>query len=132
MTPRTLSQAWKYVHPPSRFGRYPLLVPEWAMTAYPDPRPVPDNIARPPYVPGNFFTDGWGDHLPGSDRKFEEKLGREGEEGVRRAGKVVSDLLKEVKRIIKVGLCQTYRRRAFRANHTVARDDYERHRCSCS
>lgn len=69
-----------------------------AMTTYPDPRPVPpvEQIARPPYVPSNFFTDGWGDHLPGSEHKFDERLGAEGEGGVRRAGKVVAELLREV------------------------------------
>lgn len=74
------------------------------MRRYPDPRPVPTCIPRPPYVPSNFFTEGWGDHLPGSEDKFEETLGKEGEAGVRRAGKVVGELLKEVKRMIKVSL----------------------------
>jgi methionyl aminopeptidase len=73
-----------------------------SMTRYPDIRPVPETIPRPPYVPTNFFLDGWGDHLPGSDLKFDGKLGEEGEEGVRRAGKVVAELLKEVGRIIRV------------------------------
>lgn len=73
-----------------------------SMTRYPDIRPVPETIARPPYVPDNFFTEGWGDHCPGSELKFEEKLGRDGEEGVRTAGKVVAELLKEVGKIIRV------------------------------
>lgn len=93
---------WKYVHSPVQFGRYPVLEPWMSMTQYPDIRPVPESIPRPPYVPTNFFTDDWGDHLPGSDFKFEEKLGKDGENGVRKAGKVVAELLKEVGRIIKV------------------------------
>lgn len=101
---RILRQAsrWKYVPSPTRFGRYPVLEPRMAMTTYPDPRQVPDGIKRPPYVPSNFFTDGWGDHEPGSEVKLEERLGMEGREGVRRAGKVVAKLLREVGRMIRV------------------------------
>ena len=73
-----------------------------AMTTYPDIRGVPDSIPRPPYVPSNFFTEGWGDHLPGSDLKFPEELGNDGVEGVRKAGKVVAEILKKVGKMIKV------------------------------
>jgi methionyl aminopeptidase len=79
-----------------------MMVPSMAMTSYPDIRHVPDEIPRPPYVPSNFFTDGWGDHYPGSDAKFSNELGPEGIAGVRKAGKVVSEILKEVERMIKV------------------------------
>lgn len=72
------------------------------MTTYPDIRAVPDTIPRPPYVPSNFFSDGWGDHLPGSDDKSPLELSNEGMEGVKKAGKVVAELLKEVKKMIKV------------------------------
>lgn len=98
-----LLQKWPYVSSPTRFGRYPTLMPSMAMTIYPDIRPVPDTIQRPPYVPLNFFTDGWGDHLPGSQLNFPEELGVEGKEGVRRAGKVVAEILKEVGRLVKAG-----------------------------
>lgn len=96
------SNRWRYVPSPTRFGRFPVLEPWMSMTEYPDIRPVPENIARPPYVPSNFFTDGWGDHIPGSDIKLEERLGKEGEDGVRRAGKVVAELLRQVGKLIRV------------------------------
>jgi methionyl aminopeptidase len=73
-----------------------------AMTTYPEIRGVPDSIPRPPYVPSNFFSGGWGDHLPGSDYKFPEELENEGVERVRKAGKVVAGILKEVGKMIKV------------------------------
>lgn len=95
-------KSWGYVASPSRFGRYPVLTPGMAMTTYPDIRGVPNNIERPPYVPSNFFSDGWGDHLPGSDHKFSQELGNEGVEGVREAGRVVAEILKDVGRMIKV------------------------------
>jgi methionyl aminopeptidase len=98
----TRLQQWTYVPSPTRFGRYPTLMPSMAMTTYPEIRHVPDTIQRPPYVPSNFFVDGWGDHLPGSEYKFPEELGREGEEGVRKAGKVVAEILREVARLVKV------------------------------
>jgi methionyl aminopeptidase len=76
--------------------------PSMAMTTYPDIRHVPEAIPRPPYVPSNFFTDGWGDHLPGSDTKYPTELGTGGVEGVRKAGKVVAEILRKVERMIKV------------------------------
>jgi methionyl aminopeptidase len=97
-------KSWGYVASPSRFGRYPVLQPSMAMTTYPDIRGVPDSIPRPPYVPSNFFTEGWGEHLPGSDHKFSEELGTDGVKGVRKAGKVVAEILKKVGKMIKVGL----------------------------
>jgi methionyl aminopeptidase len=73
-----------------------------AMTTYPEIRDVPEHIPRPPYVPTNFFTEGWGDHHPGSDEKYPTPPREEGQRGVRKAGKVVAELLKEVGRMIKV------------------------------
>lgn len=127
---------WKYIPSPVRFGRYPVLEPWMSMTEYPEIRPVPESIPRPPYVPTNFFTDGWGDHLPGSNLKFDEKLGRDGEDGVRRAGKVVAQLLKEVGRIIKVrlrlGSCSVVVLWFLSSPRSVAWYHYQRDRCVCS
>jgi methionyl aminopeptidase len=59
---RYTTSTYLYTAGPSRFGRYPVLTPDMAMTSYPDPLPVPDSIPRPPYVPRNFFTAPWGEH----------------------------------------------------------------------
>lgn len=73
-----------------------------AMTTYPEVRAIPDSIPRPPYVPSNFFSEGWGDHLPGSDHQFPLGLDNEGFEKLRNAGKVVAEILKEVGKMVKV------------------------------
>jgi len=93
---------WAYTPSRARFGRYPVLTPSMAMTAYPDIRPVPENTPRPPYVPANFFTAGWGDHLPGSDEKYPAESKQDQERGLRKAGAVVAELLREVGRMVKV------------------------------
>jgi methionyl aminopeptidase len=93
---------WAYVPSPARFGRYPVLMSSMAMTTYPDIRPVPDHIPRPPYVPANFFTAGWGDHLPGSDEKYPPVSRDVQDTGVRKAGAVVAELLREVGSMVKV------------------------------
>jgi methionyl aminopeptidase len=77
-----------------------------AMTSYPDPSPVPNSIPRPAYVPVNFFDAPWGEHsqVPidtiGPHRK--SQLGQEGIQGVRKAGRAVGDILKEVEKLVKV------------------------------
>lgn len=84
---------------PSRFGRYDLLDPSSAMTTFPDPRPVPREIARPSYVPANFFDAPWGDHDKVEERPVPEqeegriKLGTDEERRVRRSGRVVAEVL---------------------------------------
>jgi len=126
LTP-VLRSSWGYVASPSRFGRYPVLQPSMAMTTYPEVRAVPDSIPRPPYVPSNFFSAGWGDHLPGSEHQYPVELGHEGSEGVRKAGKVVAEILKEVEKMVKVSRLSVS---CVGVADTVAGSDYERNRPS--
>jgi len=128
LTP-VLRSSWGYVASPSRFGRYPVLQPSMAMTTYPEVRAVPDSTPRPPYVPSNFFSAGWGDHLPGSEHQYPVELGHEGSEGVRRAGKVVAEILKEVGKMVKVSRSSVS---CVGVADTVAGSDYERNRPSSS
>lgn len=99
---------WAYHPSPTRFGRYPLLNSEMAMTTYPDPRPVPAKIPRPAYVPANFFTAPWGEHETVASEILATKpralLDEQGVQGVRKAGKAVAEILREVGKLVKVGL----------------------------
>jgi len=76
------------------------------MTTYPSIRHVPPNIPRPPYVPRNFFEAGWGDHDEVSEIKTpsqeEGRLEKKGMKGVRTAGKMVAEILKEAGKLVKV------------------------------
>lgn len=84
------------------------------MTAYPDPRPIPDHIARPDYVPRNFFDAPWSEHEPVEEQQVVDqddgriRLGTEEEQRVRRSGKAVAQVLSEVERMLAVGCrCET-------------------------
>jgi hypothetical protein len=109
---RTSLRLAKQVLASPQYGRYPLLHHSTAMTTYPDIRPVPARIPRPVYVPSNFFDVRWGDHdSPGSEDDLSDArtLDREGMEGVRRAGRMAGEVLREVGKLIKVGRVLIYR-----------------------
>ena len=76
------------------------------MTTYPTPRPVPESVRRPDYVPKNFFSAPWGEHdhpQIGEDRSDDRiRLGGEDELLLRRAGTMVAEILREVGRLVKV------------------------------
>lgn len=93
----------------SPYRSYAILHPSTALTVYPDIRPVPRRIPRPAYVPANFFDAGWGDHeeveeLPVPSQE-EGRLDKAGVDGVRRAGKLAAEILREAGKLIKV--CST-------------------------
>ena len=94
----------------SPYGSYAVLHPSMAMTTYPDIRPVPKHIARPPYVPGNFFDADWGDHdeVPEIPVPSQEdgRLCQGGVEGVRRAGRLAADILRAAGKLVKVSYKQ--------------------------
>lgn len=86
------------------WGDYTPLDPASAITAYPEPLPVPDQIARPAYVPDNFFTHPIWEH---SEPKEEEAggpivLGSPEEHQIRRAASTVADILAEMEKHVKV------------------------------
>lgn len=99
------STSWPHNRPsPSHFGQYAVLSSEGAMEAYPDPRPVPASIARPTYVPANYFTAPIWEHEEGGEEVGEDgvKLGTEEERGVREAGRLAGEVLAAVRKIVKV------------------------------
>lgn len=72
------------------------------METYPDPRPVPESIPRPGYVPVNFFTAPIWEH---DEPKGEPKAGRltpSEIEKVTRAGKLAAEVLREIGSLVKV------------------------------
>lgn len=76
------------------------------MTTYPTVRPVPSHIARPPYVPRNFFTDGWGDHDDVevyTPTQQEGRLDIAGVKGVRKVGQMAAEILRQAGKLVKVG-----------------------------
>ena len=90
----------------SPYGSYAVLHPSSAMTTYPDIRPVPRHIPRPAYVPANFFDAGWGDHEEVEEvsvpTQEEGRLDLQGIEGVRRAGRLAAEILREAGKLVKV------------------------------
>jgi methionyl aminopeptidase len=75
------------------------------MTTYPDVRPVPISIPRPSYVPSNFFDVGWGYHLPGKEEVDTPGTGISDSiavERIRKVGRLVGEVLKEVGKLVKV------------------------------
>lgn len=86
------------------WGDYSPLDPSSAMTTYPEPLPVPDQIRRPAYVPDNFFTHPIWEH---SEPKEEEaggpiQLGSHDEHLLRRTAGTVADILAEMEKHVKV------------------------------
>jgi methionyl aminopeptidase len=78
------------------------------MTTYPDIRPVPKHIPRPAYVPANFFDAGWGDHdevaeVPVPSQE-EGRLDQGGMQGVRTAGRLAAEILREAGKLVKVSI----------------------------
>ena len=97
---------WPYIPAPARWGKYPVLRPEFAMTAYPPPLPVPDRIQRPAYVPERFFSAPWHEQEVVSLPEAEAEgvvLGSEDEGRVRRAGAAVAKILRQVGKMVQVG-----------------------------
>ena len=78
------------------------------MTTYPDPRPVPESILRPIYVPNNFFTAPWGYHdevtLETGMKKPHNRLtlGGQDETDVRVVAKMAAEVLQRIQRVVKV------------------------------
>jgi methionyl aminopeptidase len=96
---------WEHNSPsPPQFGTYALLSPKSALQVYPDPRPVPESIPRPAYVPANYFSAPIWEHLPGGEEVGDDgiKLGSGEEEGVRAAGRLAGEVLRAVGKIIEV------------------------------
>ncbi len=97
----------RYHAAPARYGQYPVLQASSAMTFYPNPRPVPDSIPRPAYVPRNFFTAPWGDHdVPLQPDQVDERidLGTEEVEAVRKVARMAAEVLKDVGKVVRVRL----------------------------
>lgn len=82
------------------------------MEAYPDPRPVPASIARPEYVPANYFTAPIWEHEEGGEEVGEDgvKLGTVEEKGVREAGRLAGEVLDAVREIVKVSAVRSVAR----------------------
>ncbi|CAK9781955.1 uncharacterized protein COLE_01619 [Cutaneotrichosporon oleaginosum] len=98
---------WPHNTPsPSQFGTYAVLSPASAMQVYPDPRPVPESIPRPAYVPSNYFTAPIWEHLPGGEEVGADgiKLGSDEEKGVRAAGRLAGEVLAAVGKVIEPGM----------------------------
>ncbi|WRT66407.1 methionine aminopeptidase, type I [Kwoniella shivajii] len=102
-----LLNQFKYIVGPSKYGIYPLLPPSSASTSYPPPRYVPETIARPDYVPKNFFTSGWGEHdsveIPEAQAQRIE-MGGEGERRVREVAKMAREVLNDIGRLVRPGV----------------------------
>lgn len=86
------------------WGHYKALDPASALSSYPEPLPVPDQIPRPAYVPDNFFSHPIWEH---SEPKEEEHggpivMGSEDEHRVRTAAKTAADILSELGKHVKV------------------------------
>lgn len=88
----------------SPYGSYSLLDPSTAMTTYPTVRQVPTHIARPSYVPSNFFTGGWGDHedVEMDTSSQEGRLDERGVAGVRRTGRMAAEILRRAGELVRV------------------------------
>jgi methionyl aminopeptidase len=76
-----------------------------AMTAYPDPLPVPSHIPRPPYVPRNFFTAPWGEHdevsqTAGRAKGVEDLSKRE--EGLKVVAGMAAEVLQKIGKMVQV------------------------------
>ena len=101
-------RAHAYTPGPSKFGRYPLMTPDMAMTTYPDPLPVPASIPRPPYVPSNFFTAPWGEHDQPSFQEGRVQVDEGKRDSVERVqallqvGGMAAEILQMVERKIRV------------------------------
>ena len=90
---------------PLTFGRYPVLQASSAITSYPLPRPVPDHIIRPSYVPGNFSSAPWGDHdVPPDPLESEGRIqiGGEEERAVKTVSRMAAEVLRNVGLLVKV------------------------------
>ena len=96
--------AYPYTPGPSRFGRYPLLTPDMAITAYPDPLHVPNHIPRPPYVPRNFFTAPWGEHyeVSASESRMEGEESADREERLEEVAGMAAEILQKVGLMVQV------------------------------
>ncbi|BEI84756.1 hypothetical protein CcaverHIS002_0501570 [Cutaneotrichosporon cavernicola] len=98
---------WEHNTPsPSQFGTYAVLSSKSAMEVYPPPRPVPESIPRPAYVPANFFTAPIWEHLPGGEEVGNEgiTLGSREEDGVRAAARMAGEVLRAVGQIVEPGM----------------------------
>ncbi|WVN88357.1 methionine aminopeptidase, type I [Cryptococcus depauperatus CBS 7841] len=93
-----------------RFGSYSVLPSSLAMTSYPVPHHVPTNIPRPPYVPNNFFSAGWGEHeqpemVVDDDEPGERiMLGGREENAIRRVCRMAAKVLREASKLVKPGI----------------------------
>lgn len=92
---------------PKQFGRYPLLPSSMAITSYPDPLHVPEHISRPNYVPRNFFSAPIWEHeavssSPSASEGDRIKLGTQYEVDIRKAGKMASEVLNEIGKLVLV------------------------------
>jgi methionyl aminopeptidase len=74
------------------------------MEVYPEPRPVPENIPRPAYVPANFFSAPIWEHSDPREQPEAERivLGSEGHAKARRAGRMAADVLREIGKLVRV------------------------------
>lgn len=95
---------------PDRYGRYDLLLPTQAMTAYPDVLSVPRSIPRPTYVPKNFFDAPWGEHDPveideNSHLARGIQLGGSDEAKIRKVAALAAEVLSEIGKLVKVCIC---------------------------
>lgn len=108
-TATTRRSSWPHdkLSPPG-FGRYAVLDAAGAMEVYPPPRPVPEGIARPAYVPSNYFTAPIWEHEAGGEEVGPDgiRLGTEEERGVREAGRIAGEVLKAVRGIVSVSTKQ--------------------------
>lgn len=105
--PEGMPSRWPYIPAPTRWGKYPVLRPEFAMTAYPPPLPVPERTRRPAYVADKFFSAPWHEQevvvLPEAEAE-PVKLGSVDEVKVRTAGAAVAKILRQVGRMIQPGV----------------------------
>lgn len=79
------------------------------MTSYPDIRPVPTSIPRPPYVPANFFDASWGEHDPvemdeSSHLARGIQMGGVDEAKIKRVARMAAEVLTEIGRLVKVSV----------------------------
>lgn len=97
-----------YTPAPPIFGAYDVLDPSSAISVYPDPLDVPDSIARPSYVPNNFFSAPIWEHesvevdieAPGE----RIQLGSRAEARVRKVASLAAEVLSEVGKLVRPGV----------------------------